>query len=311
MRKTLVKTIFSLLEKDPGVVLVTADLGYSVFEPLAQQKPGNFINVGIAEANMIGVSAGLALCGKRPIAYSITPFITIRALEQVRVDVCYHNQPVIMVGAGAGLCYGSLGPTHHGTEDIALMRAMPNMAVLAPCDPHELEALMRQAYARAGPAYIRIGRATEPAVYTGEKKPEVKLGKGIAVKEYGNDFALIACGNMVYVGLQALGKLHQQGINGRLVSMHTIKPLDTALIASLAASSPLLTLEEHTIIGGLGSAVAESLADQESSQRLLRMAIPDTFQKKVGTHDFLRKQNGIDQDSVAARISGFVARGKK
>jgi len=310
MRKTLVRTIFSLLEKDPGVVLVTADLGYSVFEPLAAQKPGNIINVGIAEANMIGVSSGLALCGKRPIAYSITPFIAIRDLEQVRVDVCYHNQPVIMVGAGAGLCYGSLGPTHHGTEDIALMRAMPNIAVLAPCDPHELEALLLQAYSRAGPAYIRIGRATEPAVYTDEKKPAVQLGKGIVVKEYGQGFALIACGNMVHVGLQALEKLHQQGIDGKLVSMHTIKPLDAALVASLAATSPIATLEEHTIIGGLGSAVAESLADQGIRAPLLRIAIPDTFQKKVGTHDFLRKQNRIDPDSVASRISELI-KGKK
>lgn len=307
MRKTLVKTIFSLLEKDPGVMLVTADLGYSVFEPIVQQKPENFLNVGIAEANMIGISAGLALCGKRPIAYSITPFITIRDLEQVRVDVCYHNQPVILVGAGAGLCYGTLGPTHHGTEDIALMRAMPNMAVLAPCDPHELEALLLQAYSRAGPAYIRIGRATEPAVYTEEKKPEVKLGKGIVVREYGKDFALIACGNMVWVGLQAVECLKQQGIRGTLVSMHTVKPIDSELIASLALQSPIATLEEHTIMGGLGSTVSECLTDSLSSQKLLRIALPDAFQKKVGTHDFLRKQNGIDPDSVARRISDFVS----
>ena len=306
MRKTLVKTIFSLLEKDPGVVLVTADLGYSVFEPIIDKKLGNFVNVGIAEANMIGVCAGLALCGKRPIAYSITPFITIRDLEQVRVDVCYHNLPVILVGAGAGLCYGSLGPTHHGTEDLALMRAMPNIAVLAPCDPHELEALLLQAYSRAGPAYIRIGRATEPEVYTGDKKPEIALGKGVVVKEYGKDFALIACGNMVHTGMQALEALKKRGKKGTLVSMHTIKPLDSQLVARLASGMPLVTLEEHTIIGGLGSAVSECLTDSGKCQKLLRIALPDSFQKKVGTHDFLRKASGIDPESVQRRIIEFL-----
>ena len=137
MRKTLVDTLSKAALSDSQLVLLTADLGYSVFEGFAKEHPAQFVNTGIAEADMIGISAGLALCGKRPVAYSIAPFITIRCLEQVRVDVCYHNLPIVLIGSGAGLCYGTLGPTHHGTEDLALMRAMPNMTVLAPCDPHE------------------------------------------------------------------------------------------------------------------------------------------------------------------------------
>ena len=305
MRKTFVKTLLELGESHPELMVVTADLGYSVFEPFMAKMPSQYLNVGIAEADMIGISAGLATCGKRPIAYSITPFISIRALEQVRMDVCYHELPVLLIGTGAGLCYGTLGPTHHGTEDIALMRAMPNMTVLAPCDPYELEHLLRQAFEAKKPAYMRIGRSVEPAVY-GEKKPKIRIGKGSLVAEYGNDFAIIACGNMVWTGLQALELLKKQGLNGTLVSMHTIKPLDSELVLHLAGQMPLVSLEEHTLIGGLGSAIAELLADSQAPQKLLRIGLPDAFQKKVGTHDYLRKVNGLDPEPVGKRIGKFL-----
>ena len=304
MRKTLVSFLLEEASANPGLAVVTADLGYSVFEPFAEAHPSRFVNVGIAEANMIGVAAGLAMCGKIPIAYSITPFITARAMEQVRIDVCSHNLPVVLIGAGAGLCYGTLGPTHHGTEDLALMRAMPNMAVLAPCDPHELSSLLRQAARLGSPAYIRIGRATEPAVYEKGKEPAILLGKAVEVEKHGGEFAIIACGNAVFSSLQSLRSLEKEGKKGALYSMHTIKPLDCELIASIGKKMPIFTVEEHSIIGGLGSAVAECLADSGcASHALKRIALPDSFQKKVGTHDYLRKINGIDADSIAKRIS--------
>jgi transketolase len=303
MRKTFVSFLLEEASTNPGLMVVTADLGYSVFEPFVEAHPKQFVNVGIAEADMIGVAAGLAMCGKLPVAYSITPFISVRCLEQVRVDICSHNLPAILVGAGAGLCYGALGPTHHGTEDLALMRAMPNMTVLAPCDQHELSSLLRQAARLGSPVYMRIGRATEPAVYESQK-PEITLGKAAKVEEFGNDFAIISCGNAVFSSLQALQSLKSAGKKGVLYSMHTIKPLDEELAISLAEKMPIFTVEEHSIVGGLGSAVVECLADAGcTSHTIKRIALPDSFQKRVGTHDFLRKVNGIDAESIAKKIA--------
>ncbi|MBM3229850.1 hypothetical protein FJZ26_05440 [Candidatus Parvarchaeota archaeon] len=307
MRKTFVKTLLELASKDKNTMVVTADLGYSVFEPFMEQYPNNYLNVGVAEANMIGVCAGLALAGKKPIAYSITPFIALRDLEQVRIDVCYHNLPIILVASGAGLCYGSLGPTHHGTEDIAAMRMMPNMTVTAPADPYELGELFTQGYRLNAPFYMRIGRSTEPSVHGEDSKPQIKLGKGVTVRDYGGAFALIACGNMVYTGLKALEALHEKGLGGKLISMHTIKPLDASLVQSLGEKMPVFTLEEHSIMGGLGSAVAECLADANIKPAAFRrFALADSFQKKVGTHEYLRKLNGLDVPTISDQIQKLV-----
>jgi len=305
MRKALVETLIRQAENDPSLFVLSADLGYGVFEPFSKAYLDRFINVGIAEADMIGVSAGLALCGKKAVAYSISTFATSRCLEQIRLDVCYHNLSVTVIGAGAGLCYGSLGPTHHGTEDIALMRALPNMTVLAPCDRHEFSALLPLALGQNSPSYIRIGRSTEPDVYTSQ--PDVQIGKGSPVKFYGDDFAILACGNMVSTALECLGRLKKRGFSGKLISMHTIKPLDSGLVAKLAAKMPIITIEEHSVIGGLGSAVAECISDSGiPGARLKRIAIPDSFQKKVGTHLYLRKQSGLDPDSIEKTVIGFL-----
>lgn len=303
MRKTLVNALLSISAKDPELMVVTADLGYSVFEPFIAARPKNYLNVGIAEQNMVGVCAGLALSGKRPIAYSITPFITLRVLEQIKLDVCYHNLPVILIGSGAGLCYGSLGPTHHGSDDLAHMRAIPNMNVIAPADPVELGQLFEQAYGLGKPLYMRIGRSTEPAVHSPDNPPKIKFGESTLVKDFGSDFALLACGNMVWVGLQALERLNSKGIKGRLYSVHTIKPIDSKLLDRLGGNIPVITLEEHTIVGGLGTSVAEYFMDNGiRPAKFKRIAIPDVFQKKVGSHEFLRKLNGISIDGVESAI---------
>ncbi|OIO22702.1 hypothetical protein COT30_03440 [Candidatus Micrarchaeota archaeon CG08_land_8_20_14_0_20_49_17] len=303
MRKMFVKTLLELSEANPQLMVVTADLGYSVFEQFIQAKPQNYLNVGVAEADMIGISAGLALSGKHPIAYSITPFATARCLEQIRMDICYHELPVIIVGTGAGLSYGTLGPTHHGTEDLALMRALPNMTVTAPCDSLELSQVFRQLFKSKKPGYMRIGRSNEPEVYTTGEKPRVALGKGVVAADFGNEFAIISCGNLVSTGLQVAESLRAKGIKGKLVSMHTIKPLDGKLVTELGAKMPIITLEEHSIIGGLGSAVAECLMDSGvSPPAFRRLALPDSFQKKIGTQEFLRKANGIDAQSVEKEI---------
>jgi len=309
MRKTFVNSLLALCSKHPQLMVVNADLGYSVFEPFMQSNPDNYLNVGVAEADMVGIAAGLALCGKRPFCYSITPFIALRDLEQVRVDVCYHNLPVILVASGAGLCYGSLGPTHHGTEDMAVMRAMPNMHVFAPSDAYELGQLMPLVFELARPSYIRIGRSVEPAVHEEGSKPEITIGKATTVKSLGNDFAIISCGNMVWTGMQALNKLAEKGHKGTLISMHTVKPLDEKTVCALGKKMPIVTLEEHSIIGGLGSAVAECLVDNHIPQpKFTRIALADSFQHKIGSHEFLRAQNGLTPDLVAQKIEKAISK---
>ncbi|PIT83933.1 1-deoxy-D-xylulose-5-phosphate synthase [Candidatus Micrarchaeota archaeon CG10_big_fil_rev_8_21_14_0_10_45_29] len=301
MRKTFVEKLLLYAKKYPSLMVVTGDLGYSVFEPFMQKFPEKFINAGIAEQNMMGMSAGLALSGKIVFAYSITPFATVRPLEQIRVDICYHNLPVRIIGTGAGLSYGTLGPTHHGTEDLALMRAMPNMAVCAPADKYELAKIMDASMKMKTPLYIRIGRSQEPDVHS--FPPPLKIGKGLEVYSKGGDFAIISCGNMVHTALQAAAILFKEGKKGKVISMHTIKPLDSALVLSLAKKMPLFTLEEHSIIGGLGSAVAETLADAGVCPPVFeRFALPDAFQKAVGKHEFLRMKNGLTPEAVAKKI---------
>jgi transketolase len=308
MRKTLSDSLLFLAKEDPSLFVLTPDVGYNELEPFAAAHPERFVNVGIAEAGLISIAAGIALSGKKSVAYSISTFMPARCLEQIRVDVCYHNLPVTLIGSGAGLTYGTLGPTHHGTEDIALMRCLPNMTVIAPCDPYEFSQLLPQAIRKGSPCYIRIGRSTEPAVY-GESKPEIKIGKGALVRSFGEDFAIFACGNMVFNALECLNRLNAKGKKGKLFSMHTIKPLDAELVAQASAKMPVITMEEHSIIGGLGSAVAECISDEGmKNPRLLRIAVPDSFQKKVGTHDYLRKMSGLDPDSVEKRIAAFLGR---
>lgn len=301
MRKTFVGKLLSLADRHPELMVATGDLGYAVFEPFIAKFPDQYINCGVAEQDLMGMSAGLAMEGKTVFAYSITPFATIRPLEQIRMDICYHKLPVRVVGSGAGLSYGTLGPSHHGTEDLALMRAMPNMVVSAPADRHELAVLMELALTYKGPMYLRIGRSSEPDVHAFE--PKLEIGKGIIVSDAGPDFALISCGNMVWTALEAAKRLQAMGKKGIVISMPFVKPLDEKMVLDFGGRMPVFTLEEHSIIGGLGSAVAEALMDGDVRPPAFeRIALPDDFQHKVGKHDFLRRVNGLTPEAVAKKI---------
>jgi len=301
MRQTFVQKLMDLASKNSNLMIITGDLGYSVFEPIMQKYPNNFLNVGIAEQNMIGIAAGMALSKKRVYVYSITPFSTARPLDQIRMDVCYHNLPVTIIGTGAGLSYGTLGPSHHGTEDLALMRALPNMVVCAPADKFEFSKLMDISSNSKSPMYMRIGRSKEPDVYMAV--PNLKIGKALSVFDEGNDFAILACGNMVHNSIKSAKLLGEKGKKGKVYSMHTLKPIDEKLIISLAKKMPIFTCEEHSIIGGLASAVSETLAKNSlCPKKYHNFALPDAFQKKIGSHDFLRLQNGLDVNSIANKI---------
>ena len=255
MRAAFVRGLTAAARQDPRVMLLTSDLGFKIFDEFAGEFPGRFLNVGVAESNMIGVAAGLALGGMRPFAYSIAPFATLRCLEHVRNDVCYHKVAVTIVGLGGGYSYGHNGPTHHSLEDIAVMRALPNMTVVCPGDPVEVEQAVGAAAAHGSPVYLRIGRAGDPVVHKGRVRFEI--GRAITLRD-GRDCTLISTGNTLPLAVEISERLRASSISCRVLNMHTVKPLDEAALHACAGETrALFTIEEHSRIGGLGSAIAE------------------------------------------------------
>ncbi len=258
-------------------------------EEFAKKLPKQFINAGIAEQNMTGMAAGMAMSGNIVFTYSIANFPTLRALEQVRNDICYHDANVKIIAIGAGFHYGPLGPTHHATEDFAIMRSLPNMVVLAPGDPLEAKEAAKAMAIWKGPCYIRLGKALQ----VHKKPPKFIIGKAITLKE-GRDISLIATGGMLPDAIEAANILEGKNVHARVISMHTIKPLDIVAIKKAAnETGAIITLEEHSIIGGLGGAVAETLAEYSKKIPFKRIGIPDTFSKYVGDQEYIKEKYGL------------------
>ena len=307
MRNAFADEVTRLAVQDPRVVLLSGDIGNKLFDHFKAVDATRFYNCGIAEANMMGVAAGMALSGLRPIVYTITPFTTTRCYEQIRVDVCYHKAPVIIIGTGSGLSYAELGPTHHSLEDFAILRALPGMRVLAPCDANELRAAMRAAIKEDGPVYIRIGKKGEPTVF--EDIPELEIGKATVVRT-GKDVVLLSAGTMMPEVLAAADLLATQGIFAEVVSLHSIKPLDTDYLNAAARRfQTIVTIEEHGLIGGLGSAVAEWRAAANVSLCLLAFGTPDEFMHEVGTQEYARNKYGLTAARISARVFETVRNG--
>ena len=305
MRNKFVSCLIEQARLDDRVFVITPDLGFSVLEAYAQEFPDRFLNVGIAEQNAIGVAAGLALSGKVVYVYSIIPFVTMRCFEQVRIDVAYMNTNVRLVGVGAGLSYGPAGATHHAIEDIAVMRALPNMTVCCPGDPIEVREIVKHSFNHNGPMYIRLGRGGEPCVHSEEL--ELELGKAVKVRD-GEDFVIIATSNLLNEGIKIIDEIYAHGKKGALISMPTIKPLDkNAIVECIDKKVPIITLEEHNIIGGLGSAVAEVIADSGKGVNFVRLGIDDEFSHFVGSQSFLRNKFKIaNVDEVFKKIKSIV-----
>ncbi|HLD60201.1 MAG TPA: transketolase C-terminal domain-containing protein [Candidatus Bilamarchaeaceae archaeon] len=304
MRNSFTNVLYEIFKKDKSTFLVSADMGFSFFERFQQDFPDRFLNTGVAEANMIGISAGLALSGKTVFSYSISTFLTMRCFEQIRDDVCNQNANVKLVGSGGGLTYGSLGPTHHAVEDISIMRSLANMVVICPGDPIEAELCARAVYSYHGPAYIRLGRNGDPHVHT--TKPLFTIGKSIIVKK-GSDITIIATGNMLKTAHLVSLSLEKRGISTRLISMHTIKPIDQkAILKAALDTKAIFSIEEHSIIGGLGSATAEVLADNGVNIIFKRFALPDMFCKYVGSHQYLRDKNGLGESQIYDSIINIL-----
>jgi len=300
MRKTFVRELIRLAEKDKNIYLLTGDLGFSVLEKFSQKFPERFINCGVAEQNMMGVAAGLALSGKKPYVYSIIPFITMRCFEQIRNDVCYQNLDVKIIGVGSGLAYGSLGATHHAIEDVAILRALPDMTILSPADPIETKALVLKSYQTKNPTYLRLNKSGEKILY--DSVPKIEIGKPSILKE-GKDGAIIATGIFVGLGMEIIERLKEKGYNFKLISLHTLKPINKeVLFKELTNLNLIFTLEEHNIIGGLGSAVAEILAEAGFQGKFKRLAIPDKYSTEVGETEYLRESFDLVEDKILEKI---------
>ncbi len=302
MRNAFADELTRLGAEDRRVVLLSGDIGNRLFDKFRAAHPDRFYNCGVAEQNMTGLAAGMALSGLRPITYTIAPFVTTRCLEQIRTDVCYHEAPVIIVAVGAGLAYAGLGPTHHACEDIALLRALPNMVVLCPGDAWEVRAAMRAALAQDRPVYIRMGKRGEPKVHA-EIPLDFAIGRALVIRE-GRDVCLLSTGNMLPEVIAAADHLAMHDIAAEVVSWHTVKPLDTEYLqAAFDRFGLVATVEEHSRIGGLGGAVAEWAMDQPAApRRLLRFGTPDRFFKQSGEQEFARAALGLDAEAIAAGV---------
>jgi len=300
MRNAFAAELTKIAAEDPRIVLLSGDIGNKLFDEFQRQHPDRFVNCGVAEANMISVAAGLALSGMRPITYTITPFTTTRVLEQIRVDLCYHNVPVVVVGVGAGLSYAANGATHHSCEDIAILRVLPHMSVVCPGDAVEVPLALRAAVGQSGPVYLRLGKKGEPKVHS--SPPDFRFGKAMRLRR-GSDVALVNTGNLLSQTLETAEHLQTRGVSAAVFHMHTVKPLDAEMLKEVFSGYALVaTVEEHSIIGGLGGAVAEWLADHPGRARLLRIGVADEFLHEAGEQEHAREVYGLTPQKMAIRI---------
>ena len=302
MREAFVRALTELADSDERVLLVNGDLGFGVLTNFIERFPNQYVNAGIAEQNMTAIACGSALTGARAFTYSIGNFPTLRCLEQLRNDVCYHQADVTVVAVGGGFSYGQLGVSHFATEDLAIMRSLPGMTVVAPSDPWQAYELTLQLHERGGPSYLRIDKGC-----AGLSPGDVTLGKVRQVRE-GRDAVLFATGGILSEASRAAEELEGEGISTRVVDVHTIKPLDVeGVIAAAAECGHVITLEEHVVTGGLGSAVAEACAEaQLPLKSFRRVGLGDIFPEIVGDQAYLRARFGLDAASVAASIRQVV-----
>ena len=301
MRNAYISALYEIAGRNKQIMSLNADIGAIVFDKFKTDFPDRFVNAGVAEQNMIGVAAGLASCGKIPFTYTITPFITARTYEQIKVDICLQNSNVKIVGVGAGLVYSTLGPTHHAIEDIAIMKTLPNMRIVSPADPIEAKMATFAIAEIKGPVYFRIGTAGEPNIY--DKDYEFTLGKGMEIK-HGEDVTLIATGSIVYDTLMAAKELEIKGISTRVINIHTIKPLDREIILKAARETgTIITIEEHNLEGGLGSSIASVILEESYSQiKFKRIGLKDAFCSYYGTHQELKSRCGIAKEDIVREV---------
>ena len=304
MRNHYCKALYEIMSVNDNVYALTADIGYSNFDRIRADFPERFINVGVAEANMIGIAAGMALSGKIPFVFTIAPFITMRCLEQIRVDLCYQKLNVKIIGVGAGFVYGAQGTTHHAIEDVGILRTLPQMNIICPADPAETEKAVHASMNLTTPLYIRLARNNEPVLTAGNDK--FIFGKAFTMRQ-GGDITVIGYGPILKNVFDAAEILEKENIDVRIVNMHTVKPIDREAILKCAEETgKIITVEEHNIIGGLGSAVAEVLAEGNCGNiKFKRMGIQDSYCEIHANYEELQEEYGLNCAAVVKEIKNI------
>ena len=291
IRDAFFDTLYDIAQKDRGVVFLTADMGAWSLNRFKEDMPGQFINVGIAEQNMVSVAAGLALGGKKVFIYSIVPFVTERCFEQIKIDICTMELPVTIIGTGPGLTYAPDGPTHHAIEDVSVMRALPGMTIFSPCDQFSARAAAQLSYKSDKPVYVRIDKGKHPIIYD----EYTDFSKGVSLIKNGKELLVVATGIMTHKALDLAEKLNEHSIDAGVVDMFRIKPLDKEeLLGFVKKVNAVVTLEEHTITGGIGSALCELLADEGVLIPIKRIGIKEKCCEYYGDRDWYHSYYGLD-----------------
>lgn len=299
MRTAYLDTLYDLAQKDKRVYALISDNGAIVYDKYRRDLASQYLNLGISEANMLGMAAGMASCGKIPYAYTIGAFLAYRAFEFIRNDICLQRQNVKIVGTGAGEVYSALGPTHHSTEDLGGLRSLPNLTILCPASPLEVKKATIAAYEYEGPIYLRLGTNKEQEIY--DTNYFFEIGRGVTIKE-GRAVTLIGTGSILKDILDVAELLNKEGIDARVVNMHTIKPIDREIILqAIEETGKIVTIEDHNIIGGLGSAVAEVVAESGASVPFKRIGMQD-FSKGYGSYIQLKEMNGIGIERIKQEV---------
>lgn len=295
MRTAYIDTLYDLASRDKRVYALISDNGAIVYDKYKRDLESQYLNLGISEANMLGMAAGMASCGKIPFAYTIGAFLAYRAFEFIRNDICLQKQNVKIVGTGAGETYSALGPTHHSTEDLGGLRALPNLVILCPASPLEVKKATIAAYEYEGPVYLRLGTNKEPEIYADDYSFEI--GKGVTLK-LGNDLTLISTGSIVNDVLEVAKRLQNDGIQARVINIHTIKPIDREIIVrAVEETGKIITIEDHNVMGGLGSAVAEIIAESGYGVRFKRLGLRG-FSSGYGTYAQVKATNGLGIEKI-------------
>ncbi len=304
MRSAYLETLYNLSKKDSNVLALISDNGAIVYDQYRQDFPEQFINAGISEANMVGMAAGLADRGKIPFAYTIGAFLAYRAYEFIMNDVCLQNKNVKLVGIGSGFSYSLLGPSHHTIFDISALRPLPNLTIFSPASPMEVKKVVNAAYEMKGPVYIRLGTNREPEIY--DRDYTFLPGKAVRLKD-GNDITLVSTGSMVYNVLDLAEKLGEDGISASVINVHTIKPFDKdAILRDVKKTGRIVTIEEHSIVGGIGSIVAETLAENADNWKFMRIGLQD-FVKGYGNRADVQRANRIDVETIVNKLKLWIA----
>jgi len=301
MRTAIIDGVYEIMKKNKNSYFLTGDLGYNTLEKIEKDFGNRFINIGVAEQNMIGIASGLALTGKKVFCYSIIPFLTMRCFEQIRNDICYHDLDVTLLGSGSGLTYGILGSTHFALEDLAILRPLPNMTIFSPADEIDAQLGVRASKNFHHPLYIRIDLREKAKIH--KHLYDFKFGKGVVIQK-GKDLVFFVTGTLMEEVIKATKIIKEEkGLTSTIIDIHTIKPLDKELILKEVQGKKIaITVEEHGKIGGLGSAVTETLSESRKLVRVIRIGTIDKFVKVIGTRSYLRKQLGLDTEGIVKKV---------